>query len=146
MISILPLSAKITSLNSLASGPEPSTGRPDPDAFCGFNKAHPSEERLRSKHWDGVFVEPVMKGDMEFNLSVDADLNGLEDAFDDVAEEMIQEYLEEEASEDHFECECGGTVFDVEAWESNSGDVEAAAVCQNCNTQHQINVEISGLK
>jgi hypothetical protein len=83
---------------------------------------------------------------MEFNLSVDADLKGLESAFDDAVEEMIQEYLEEEASEDHFECECGGTSFDIETWKSNSGDIEAAGICQNCNTQHQIGVEISGLK
>lgn len=83
---------------------------------------------------------------MEFNLSVDADLKRLESEFDDAVEEMIQEYLEEEASEDHFECECGGTSFDIEAWKSNSEEIEAAGVCQNCNSQHQIDVEISGLK
>ena len=70
----------------------------------------------------------------------------MESAYLNTTEEMVQEYLEEEAAKDHFECECGGTSFDIEAWKSNSGDIEAAGVCQSCNKRHEIDVEISGLE
>jgi hypothetical protein len=41
--SIFSLSAKIPSPNSLGSGSEPSIEEPDPNAFCGFNKADSSD-------------------------------------------------------------------------------------------------------
>jgi hypothetical protein len=82
---------------------------------------------------------------MGFEISVDMEIDGFEGAVAEGIENSLPDYLEGEASEGVFECECGSTSFDIEAWKSNSGDIEATGVCLECNEQIQIEVDTSDL-
>lgn len=74
------------------------------------------------------------------------DEDDLREAILDEAEKLAREWIEEEAGDGHFECDCGSTSFDIETWTNPAGGIEAAGVCRECNTRVDIEVDDSDIE
>lgn len=82
---------------------------------------------------------------VEFNINVEFDEKEIQNAIADHAEELVQEWLESEARDGSFECECGSISFDIETWENANNDIRAAGICRECNDRMEIDVDTSEL-
>lgn len=82
---------------------------------------------------------------IEFDIDVEIDEEGLQNEIADRFDELVKEWLESEAGEGHYECDCGSYSFDVETWENASGDIRAATVCRECNNRMEIEVDMSDI-
>jgi hypothetical protein len=76
---------------------------------------------------------------------MEIDTDEFRKAMADSLVDLTKEYLETEARENHFECDCGSTTFDIEAWEDTAGDIQAAGVCRECNERLEIDVDMSDI-
>jgi len=62
--------------------------------------------------------------------------------------EAMKDDIEESISEGEFECEtedCTSEQFDVSLYVADGSRFEGAAICQECNTRHEVNIPVQGL-
>lgn len=80
---------------------------------------------------------------IEFSVDIDIDKGEFQAAVADQLDEHVSEWLETDARDGAFECDCGSSSFDIETWNESKGEIKAAGVCRECNERMNIEVDTS---
>jgi len=83
---------------------------------------------------------------MGFDVDINLDEDEFQNAIADQMDELVEEWLESEAGEGHFECDCGSDFFDIKPWRDAAGALKASAVCRECNERMEIDVDMSEIE
>ena len=83
---------------------------------------------------------------MVFDIDIEINEDELQNAIINQMDELVEEWLENEAGNGHWECDCGSDFFDVKSWRNADGELKAAAVCRECNERMDIEVDMTELE
>jgi len=83
---------------------------------------------------------------MAIEFDIDVDVDEIKEKMIDAVEEQFIEHVENELGDGGFECEnCEARSFDVETWQTSSGDYGIGAVCRECNERLNVDIDTSKL-
>jgi len=80
---------------------------------------------------------------VELNLDLDVDIDSRD--FKEGIAESYARHIEESGMECEKE-DCKSNYLKAEVWVSDSGSIEGAAVCQECNSRINLNIEDSSVQ